>query len=344
MAAIVMTEPGQTLALPRDWVVTYFAHRYMFIVVTFAGLAGLWWLHYRYRLGHRWWMIAASAGVVVCTMLANFFLSTIFPTYQHRAEYVSVAVADRALTDEDVIYAVEINGETRGFPQEHMKIPHIAGATIGGKNVVMTFCALSNLPVVFDQTVGPNFADLRVLLQTHNNLIMSDRQSGEVIQQITGRAEFSDRVLTQYPNTMLSWRAFKRAYPDAQVFLYPFDRKLDEIILAIFEEPLKRQFSEAHGPMFPTLALADQRLSNKAQVWGVDVGGEQAAFTREFLIANPEFTFDLGGKSLVITYDTALATAKLFDRTPEGKHLPMHNGVFWMVWAHWFPATQVFDA
>ena len=23
--------------------------------------------------------------------------------------------------------------------------------------------------------------------------------------------------------------------------------------------------------------------------------------------------------------------------------LPMHNGVFWMVWSHWYPDTQVYD-
>jgi hypothetical protein len=24
------------------------------------------------------------------------------------------------------------------------------------------------------------------------------------------------------------------------------------------------------------------------------------------------------------------------------QQLPMHNGVFWMVWSHWYPNTQVF--
>jgi hypothetical protein len=25
------------------------------------------------------------------------------------------------------------------------------------------------------------------------------------------------------------------------------------------------------------------------------------------------------------------------------QQLPMHNGVFWMVWSHWYPDTQVFN-
>ncbi len=31
-------------------------------------------------------------------------------------------------------------------------------------------------------------------------------------------------------------------------------------------------------------------------------------------------------------------------QTPAGKlaKRPLHNGVFWMVWVHWFPDTEVF--
>jgi len=31
-------------------------------------------------------------------------------------------------------------------------------------------------------------------------------------------------------------------------------------------------------------------------------------------------------------------------QTSAGKlhKVPLHNGVFWMIWAHWFPDTKVF--
>lgn len=107
----------------------------------------------------------------------------------------------------------------RGYPRHHLEIPHIAGATIGGKDVVMTFCGLSNLPVVYDQDMGSGRTDLGVLSQTHNNLLMVDRESNELIQQITGRTEFSDKRLKTYANTMMTWENFKRAYPEAGVFI-----------------------------------------------------------------------------------------------------------------------------
>lgn len=360
--AVLMTEPGQSLNLPREWVIGYYANRWLFIFINLSLLAALWWLNAKYRFWRNIWMSLASAGVIVCIIAANFLLAAFFPAYQYGANYVSVSEADALLSDDAIIYAVEINGETKGYPRKHLEIPHIAGAEIGGEEVVMTFCGLSNLPVVYDQNIGDGRSDLGILLQTHNNLLMVDRESGELIQQITGQTEFSDRKLKSYPNTMMSWKNFKRLYPDAEVFIYEFNRTLDSFLLAVFEGPMEKQFNEEHGAIFPTLAMQDDRLPNKEQIWGLDVGGQQAAFTSVFLKKNPIFEFNLGGNEYVIAYYAEFDAVKLFQRTINGRVIdvdsidingqtaagklmeaPLHNGVFWMIWAHWFPETEVFS-
>lgn len=360
-SAVLMTEPGQSLNLPREWVIGYYANRWLFIFINLSLLAALWWLNAKYHFLRNIWMALASVGVITCIIAANFLLAAFFPAYQYGANYVSVSEADTLLSDDDVIYAVEINGEAKGYPRKHLEIPHIAGAEIGGEEVVMTFCGLSNLPVVYDQNINDGRSDLGILLQTHNNLLMVDRESGELIQQITGQTEFSDKKLKSYPNTMMSWKNFKRLYPDAEVFIYEFNRTLDSLLLAVFEGPMEKQFSEEHGAIFPTLAMEDDRLPAKEQVWGLDAGGEQAAFTEEFLKKNPLFQFSLGGNEYVIAYNAEYDAVKLFDRTINGRvidvesieidgqtsagklaEVPLHNGLFWMVWAHWFPDTKVF--
>jgi hypothetical protein len=135
---------------------------------------------------------------------------------------------------------------------------------------------------------------------------------------------------------------------------------LDSVLLALFEGPMEKQFSEENGPIFPTLDLKDSRLPNKEQVWGLDLGNEQAAFTRGFMETNPIYQFELGGRQLVISHDKEHDIVTVFDRTingmaievaeidrngntPQGKlqKVPVHNGVFWMVWSHWFPKTEV---
>jgi len=360
--AVLMTEPGQSLNLPREWIIGYYANRWLLIAVNLALLAALWWLNVKYGFWRNIWMVLASVGVLVCVVAANFLLPVFFPAYQHDANYFTVAEADKLLSDEAIVYAVEINGETKGYPRKHLEIPHIAGANIGGEDVMMTFCGLSNLPVVYDQDLGSGRSDVGVLLQTHNNLLMVDRESGELVQQITGRTEFSDKKVRTYPNTMMSWGSFKKLYPHAQVFIYEFNRPLDSLLQAVFEGPMEKQFSEEYGPIFPTLALKDDRLPNKEQIWGLDVGDEQAAFTETFLKDNPIFQFTLGGKEYVIVYYPEYDAVNLFERSINGRvvevdqiafdgetsagnlpKVPLHNGVFWMIWAQWFPDTKVFD-
>ncbi|WP_064602521.1 DUF3179 domain-containing (seleno)protein [Photobacterium sp. J15] len=361
-AAVLMTEPGQSLNLPRSWVVAYYHYRWLFIGLNVALLIYLWYLHLSLKIWTRFWMSLATVGVVVCIIAANFLLTAFFPSYQYGANYVSIEEADGILDDNEVIYAVEINGEVRGFPRKHLEVPHIAGDNIGGKDVVMTFCALSNLPVVIEQDIGFGKSDLGILIQTHNNLVMVDRQSGELIQQITRQTEFSDSEIVSHPNTMTTWRSFKELYPDAKIFIYEFNRVVDSLLLALFEGPMEKQFSNEHGPIFPTLAMTDNRLLPKEQVWGFDAGNVQVAFTRSFAKQNPLFRFSLEGQSLVMVYDEEHDIVNLFDGSIDGQlvdfesvdfrgvtengqlvQLPMHNGVFWMVWSHWYPDTQVYD-
>lgn len=368
-SAVLMTEPGQSLNLPREWVFGYYSNRWVFIIINLALLLLLWIMNVRYKFVRVFWAYLATLGVIVCIIAANFLLSAFFPSYQRGANYVSVQEADKFLDDDSIIYAVEINDDVRGFPRKHLEIPHIAGANIGGEDVVMTFCALSNLPVVYPQDIGHGESDLGILIQVHNNLVLVDRESGELIQQITGTRELetsgsrevSGNKLPTYPNDMMAWAVFKELHPDATVFKYEFNRTLDEILLAIFEGPMEKQFSEQHGPIFPTLDLADSRLPNKELVWGVDLGNERAAFTQSFVEANPIHQFELGGEQLVIAYDKEHGIVSVFDRTMDGeaieiveidrvgntpqgklKKIPIHNGVFWMVWSHWFPETEVY--
>jgi hypothetical protein len=160
---------------------------------------------------------------------------------------------------------------------------------------------------------------------------------------------------------MMSWGSFKKLYPDAEVFIYEFNRPIDSILQALFEGPMERQFSEEHGPIFPTLALEDDRLPNKEQIWGLDAGDEQAGFTEAFLKENPIFEFTLGGKAYVIVYYFEFDAVSLFERSVNGRVVeidqidfdgqtsagklpkaPLHNGVFWMIWTQWFPDTKVF--
>lgn len=355
-SAVLMTDVGQVFAAPRDWIIAYYEGRALFIALNLALLGGLWTLHLRQGIWRRSWMVAASLAVIVCVISANFLNYNLFPTRQQGATFVSLAEADALLDDDEVVFAMEVNGEVRGFPRSHMELPHVAGATIGGEEVAMTFCGLSNLPVAIDSEIGGEPTDLAVMAQTNNNLILIDRNSGDLIQQISMEAEFSENVATIRPNTMMPWRSFRELFPDAEVFVYTGERALDPLFQWFFAKVLETQFDPEEGLTFPTLNLDTGEVNPKEQVWGYDDGSSQIAITREFAAAHPIHRFNLDGRPLVFVYDVQYDVGALFSAERDGAlvdfeevdfrgqtesvrliQLPTHNGVFWMVWTHFYP-------
>lgn len=359
-SVILMSDVGQFIALPKSWIITYYKSKWIFGGINIVLLVFLWHQHVTRKIAPRWLMVAATAGVLGCIFAANVLNVLLFPTKQHTATYVSIKDADAILSDDQIVYALEINGEVRGYPQDHLELPHVAGAKIGGEQVAMTYCGLSNLPVAIAQDIGHGASSLSVMAQVNNNLILRDNETGELVQQITGTTEFSKTPLTVYPNTMMTWGSFKELYPDALVFVYAFDRMLDPVLRWFFAETLKVQDDPDKGAAFPTVSLEDKRLKPKELVWGYNAGNEQIAFTHAFAKKNPLYEFESNGEPLVLVYDSSHQIVTLFSRVIDGKQAsfksidfrgqtesvrltqkPLHNGVYWMVWSHWFPETKL---
>lgn len=357
---LLMSDFGQFIGLPKSWIITYYKSKWFFGGLNFLMLAALWVLHVKKHTAPRWLLIFATVGVTLCILAANVLNVLLFPTQQHEATYMSVQEADLVLKDDQTIYALEINGEVRGYPQDHLELPHVAGATIGGEDVAMTYCGLSSLPVAIGQDFGEGESDLKVMAQVNNNLVLRDRISGELIQQITATTEFGDAPLTVYPNTMMKWGSYKELYPDSEVFIYAFDRMLDPLLRGFFTQTLVIQDDPDKGAAFPTVSLDDTRLPQKELVWGYVGDNEQTAFSRTFAQKHPVYKFEFEGKPLVLVYDAQHDIVTLFSRMVDGKEVSfetidfrgktetvrlnqvaLHNGIYWMVWSHWFPETDL---
>ena len=79
-SAVLMTEPGQSLNLPCDWVFGYHSNKWLFIILNLGLLAALWFMHIKYRIWGKIWMSLASLGVIFCIISANFLLPAFFPS------------------------------------------------------------------------------------------------------------------------------------------------------------------------------------------------------------------------------------------------------------------------
>lgn len=362
LGAILLSEVGQVLNLPREWVVDFFYHRFSISAALVIATLVLWMLQRQYRAVQGW-----VAGAFALAMLACLFFMHLFAPYvwlraqQHDAQFISVAAADRLLAADTDVLVLEVNGDARAYPRDWIMVPHIAGDNVGGEEVAMTYCALSNLPQAFTTEPGGVTADYRVIAQVNNNLIFTDTNSGELYQQITGAGEYASSQPRQYPVQRMPWHAFRSLYPDGLVF-QPRDSVLDELTVGFFNASLQGHY--AGDPLFPTLAMADQRLTSGEPVWGMRVNeAAMAVPASEFADEDMLLRTTLGGREILIAWFAQYQTLGAFFGDRQGQSLAvstvdpygnsnagtldrvqLYPGVLWMVWSHWYPETSIVKA
>jgi len=364
-AVALFTELGQLLNLPSNWLYAIHPHLGWASVIILLVALYVVFRHVRYNFMSRRLVIGYVVVLVGMIVVVNYFVPYIWLRgHHHTAEFISVSAADELLADEDDVFVLEIGSDARAYPRDWMMIPHIAGDTVGGDEVVMTYCALTNLPQAFSSYIDGDKANLKVLSQVHNNLVMVDANSGELYQQITNSSPVSGKMLSPRSGQRMPWRSFKALYPEGQVFHIEESGLLgllDKITYAMFVYSLEGHYTGT-DPLFPTLRLDDDRLPAKEQIWGINLGGEQVAYTRSFLEATPVHNTVIGDHPVVLSWFPEFETLSVFSRhidgrnievseidvygnTPDGKleRLPQYPHVFWMVWSHWFPDTSIMN-
>ena len=127
----------------------------------------------------------------------------------------------------------------------------------------------------------------------------------------------------------------------------------------IFDSAIVKQHTE-EAPVFPTIEHFDDRLPTKALVWGLDINGDYVAYTEGFVRDNGNVVnASIGGENVVIAWDEQyeslgvyhnttgeeVSAVDFFGVTNTGAMLPrvstVKAGAFWVVWANFFPQTDL---
>ncbi|MGY5451054.1 DUF3179 domain-containing (seleno)protein [Agarivorans sp. MS3-6] len=356
--AVALTEFGQILDMPRPWVFTYFDYKSVFSVAILFAVVLVFYLDNTPRFFSKKLKVCYALGIIACVFFINFFAPDFWLRSQHYgAQFMSVQEADSKLDDDTDMFVLEIDGDARGYPRDWMQLPHIVGDNIAGQDTVMTYCALSNLPMAFNPKINGKDTDFKVIAQVHNNLIFSDRNSGELIQQVTATAEYSQEELDQYPVQRMPWSSYKKLYPKGEVFNYE-PNWYDKLTLKLFDSALAPHYEGS--PMFPTLSLADDRLESGTVIWGIKVADETLAITKDAFTEQNIRIIKLEQQHIAFVFYAELDTIGAFyitddiheidnltidayGNSPFGKlqRVNLYSGMPWMIWSHWYPNTQV---
>jgi len=352
---------------PRAVHITVFHLRQELMVIGILAFFAAMFANYKFAV-IAWKGVAVNMLAFGSLFVGGFLLVTyiMFQPQQSGAKFISIAEAEEHVRREDEVMVVEHGDDARAFPSKWMRQPHVVGDTIGGDEIVLTYCSLSHLGVAYSPYLGDSKADLKVFTQLQNNLVMFDTNTGEPIQQIYGSTEHSGVKMKEYPTQMMNFEAFASIYPNGKVFYNPPAGLKDELTRMMLRTVINWQH-ELDAPVFPTIDVKDPGLSRmhpKEMVWGVKLGDEPVAFSYTHFKRNDwVINTEIGGTPVVLVYYPEYETVGGFERRIEGNavtvpdlasidvhgntplgrlnRIPVASEIFWMIWYAFYPETEL---
>jgi len=247
--------------------------------------------------------------------------------------YVAASDAD-FLDESDLVLAIELDGNARAYPIAILNFHEIVNDRIGDQPVSITYCPLCGSGTAFRRNVGGRTLDFGVSgLLRNSDLILYDRATESLWQQITGRAfagPLRGQSLEFLPVTLTQWSKWHASHPRTLVLSTETG----------FDRPYARKspygdYDSSRRLLFPV--SFDGRLHPKTVVHGVEVEGKAYAVTAEALTlygtieqrGSPgiRWTIRSSGQVEAIRLDTS-------------EPLVSHR-MFWFAWYSFHPATEI---
>jgi len=249
---------------------------------------------------------------------------------------VSSASEATWLPDEEVVFGITINGESRAYPRRIMEVREMVNDTLGGRDLGIPYCTLCGAAQAYFTDNMPAGVERPILrtsgLLSRSNKVMYDLNTYSVFDTFLGTALTGPLAekgikLEQASVVTTDWATWKEAHPDTTVLLERY---------ALGRNPDFRNGRDASGPIFP-VGDVDPRLPVQEDVIGViTASGKPVAFqrTKAFLALQQgqEITFE----NIRLVQDAGGIRAV----DAEGADVGSHQA-FWFAWSQFHPETEL---
>ena len=242
------------------------------------------------------------------------------------------------LRDDDIVFGLTINGESRAYPRRIMEVREMVNDTLGGRDLGIPYCTLCGAAQAFF-TDGMPLGVKRPILRTtglliRSNKVMYDVNTGSLFDTFLGKAVTGPLAeigleLDQAAVITTDWGTWKATYPETTVLVEK---------LALGRDFDLRNTRDANGPIFP-VGDVDPRLPVHEDIIGiVTASGRPVAFQRSAaflaLSADQEVVFE----DVHLTLDAGGIRAV----TADGQALGSHQA-FWFAWSQFHPGTELWQ-
>jgi len=282
------------------------------------------------------------------------------------------------MTESEQVIGVEINGDARAYPVQILSVHEIVNDVVGGIPIAVTWCPLSYSAVVYRRMVIDRALSFGVsggILR--NTLVMYDRQTGSLWNQLTGDAfsgALSGIQLQSEPAVLTTWGGWQGMYP-ASLALSKADSPYN-----FYEDDHMAEYYASEKTGIRPPARTDNRLPEKERILGIATESSSIVYPFSLLRQTRAIHDMIEGRQLVVFFDNETETARAYDADVAGTTLSFYESdgkyydyqtnslwsplsgrsilgpltdrrlrplsgisAFWFAWADHYPETKVFE-
>jgi len=231
--------------------------------------------------------------------------------------FVTVEGASEWIADREPVIFLELNGEVRAYPLQIMVWHEIVNDTVGGVPVAVTFCPLCYSAIAFDRRIKEKAYDFGTSgLLRHSDLVMYDRQTESLWQQLSGEAIVGRMVgqrLKMIPASLIGFGQFKSEHPDAKVLSRVTGYRRD-----YGRNPYVGYDDIANTPFLYRGPLP-KKVRPMEHLVTVMLNGETVAYPFSILKKRPVVNDEVGGIPIVVFYEESTRSALSRSKIKSGK-------------------------
>ena len=249
-----------------------------------------------------------------------------------------VSAEDATWLDDDIVFGITINGESRAYPRQIMEVREMVNDTLGGRDLGIPYCTLCGAAQAYFTDQLPAGIERPILrtsgLLIRSNKVMYDVNTYSVFDTFLGKAvtgPLADRGLQLQQATVITtdWGTWKEAHPDTTVLVEA---------LALGRDFDFRNGRDAAGPIFP-VGDVDPRLPVHEDVIGAfTASGVPIAFRRSTAL----LALRAGA---TVAYDNVrlqLEAGGIRAVDADGSDLGSHEA-FWFAWSQFHENTVLWE-
>lgn len=254
------------------------------------------------------------------------------------------AARARYLRKDELVFGVEIGGESRAYPHRFLSWHEMLNDVVAGQPVTLSYCTLCGSGILYsgrdvagrDRTFGTSG------LLYRSNKLMYDRETFNLWSNITGEAVVGELAaanarLEVLPMTLTTWEEWRAAHPDTTVLdLRGVEESMSHLSYRFPYQPGAADKAR-RGVSFPVWQKND-RLERNAEVFALEINGAPKAYPVERVLVHGLVHDLLGGVDILLVANSDSGAIRAYQsggqrfRRGEGEfELVDESGGLWSV-------------